>query len=239
MRTVVWVFCLAVFLVGCTGSGAPTSLSPDDASASTTSPTGSSSSSPVTNSEGETTGDPYAQCEITQSTAQPDPPNCVGNPDFEWERAPTVEPREGGGWLTEGVILSNPDEPYITVGFRLSEECVIDRFVVEETDETVTVGLHYWAFDDVRQCADSDKKWALRGHLDAPLGEREFVVRAGGRSDKTLTESQVPWGGVDSLAVGEDELVIGCQSFPRHRRIDLRSVREEMSLLLIRAAQRT
>ena len=184
VRTVVTVVCLVVFLVGCTGSGASTSSGPNEASASSTRPTTSSTSPPVTNSEGEITGDPYAQCEITESTAQPDPPNCVGNPNFEWERAPTVEAREGGGWLTEGVILSNPDEPSITVGFRLSEDCVIDRFVVEETDETVTVGLHYWAFDDEteRECANNAKKWALRRHLEAPLGEREFVVhpRLGG-----------------------------------------------------------
>jgi hypothetical protein len=43
----------------------------------------------------------------------------------------------------------------------------------------VTVGLHNWAFDDEveRECANSEKKWVLGGHLDAPLGEREFVVQ--------------------------------------------------------------
>jgi hypothetical protein len=107
------------------------------------------------------------------------------------------------------VILSNPDEPYITVGFRLLEECVIDRFVVEETDETVTVGLHYWAFDDERQCADSDKKWALRGHLDAPLGEREFVVQAGGEATTTVTESQVPWSAPEPPGQFASGLTIG------------------------------
>ncbi len=123
VRAVVSVVCLTILLVGCTSEG----VSRPSASASTSSIAKpmTSTAPPVRNAEGEITGDPFAQCEITQSTAQPDPPYCVGNPRFEWERAPTVEPREGGGWLTEGILLSDPNEPWITVGFRLSEDCIV------------------------------------------------------------------------------------------------------------------
>jgi hypothetical protein len=35
------------------------------------------------------------------------------------------------------------------------------------------------AFDDEveRECVNGDKKWALRGYLDAALRERELIVR--------------------------------------------------------------
>ena len=122
-------------------------------------------------------GDPYDQCEITQSTAQPDPLNCIGDPAFEWERAPTYGDHEGTGWLTQGVLLSDPSEPYLTVGFELAEGCGITRKVVRETPESVTVGLQYAALDPGAEieCETGEKKWAKRLDLEAPLGERELV----------------------------------------------------------------
>lgn len=132
---------------------------------------------PVTNGEGEIMGDPYDQCEITQSTAQPDPPNCIGDPAFEWERAPTYGGHEGTGWLSEGVLLSDPSEPYVTVGFELAERCGITRMVVRETDASVTVGLQHAVLDPGAEveCETGEKKWAIRRDLEAPLGERELV----------------------------------------------------------------
>jgi hypothetical protein len=57
----------------------------------------------------------------------------------------------------------------------LSEDCVIARFVVYETGETVKVELHYWAFPDEVECEAPKREEG--GARRFPLGEREFVVQ--------------------------------------------------------------
>jgi hypothetical protein len=135
---------------------------------------GAAGTSSTTNGEGVLSGDPYDQC-VTTGTAHPEPPNCDGDPVFEWAMAPIYGGHEGHGWVDRAVLLSARSQNYATLGFELGEGCGLTSTSVSESDVLVKVGLQFTDFDGADGCGPPVKH-AIRVWLADPLADRVLEV---------------------------------------------------------------